>query len=557
MFYSLIPILLIVEHMPGFGTASERRLANQITLAPEWLFSLAQERIEKLATSGKTLSGRELLPYCTKIEKIDAKSEKIEELSSLQLQKQGFSTIQAQDGETYRLTLAHGAVFEAKDLDSFTLALPGSRKKSEGEVNDFVPREISFQNVECTYQPITSVFTSSDDGFTGTYPRTFGSPSKTMVKTDGTLTANPVVQQEIIMPGPFQNGASYNIMPIGTYKDLTIQQIKKNIQDGGHFDFVGTNGDITITFDSRPFKTGEAEFQDPNIVRGLFTWKTRDHVDLSEDRLLRLNDSPDGVEINLADYRSDIYTRAAKLKIFTFYFEGLPSASEDKNIPAIEQHMLKAISDAGLPSPDALFGVPWVLFVWTWPSAEKEPRDYHKYLIDYRIYEDKAGNLMTNTAIATGGAYSDKAIKNGALLSVGGVLEFQSAYFDGPKAIVHDMDLVQGERDQNGQYLIAPPLKAWNNEPGTIPKKFALEQNYPNPFNATTTINFDVPKGGSHVQIKLYDMLGREVATLADEQYMAGKHYVRLDANNLASGVYFYSMTANEFSEQKKLVLLK
>ena len=95
----------------------------------------------------------------------------------------------------------------------------------------------------------------------------------------------------------------------------------------------------------------------------------------------------------------------------------------------------------------------------------------------------------------------------------------------------------------------------------TMPQFFELNQNYPNPFNPTTTIKFRVPSYG-FVSLKVYDVLGREVKTLVSEEKPAGYHGVVFDAGRLASGVYFYRITANGnngecFVSTKKLVLMK
>jgi hypothetical protein len=93
----------------------------------------------------------------------------------------------------------------------------------------------------------------------------------------------------------------------------------------------------------------------------------------------------------------------------------------------------------------------------------------------------------------------------------------------------------------------------------TMPTQFALDQNYPNPFNPTTTIRFAIPAGKSHVrtQLKIYDMLGREVATVTDGDKEAGTYQVTFDASSLTSGVYFYRMSAGSFLETKKMLLLR
>ena len=93
-------------------------------------------------------------------------------------------------------------------------------------------------------------------------------------------------------------------------------------------------------------------------------------------------------------------------------------------------------------------------------------------------------------------------------------------------------------------------------EPESIPKTFALNQNYPNPFNPATTINFDLPKQ-ANVSLKLYDITGREVATILEGMYAAGSYSIPFNASNLSSGVYFYKLIAGEYFSVRKLVLLK
>ena len=87
-------------------------------------------------------------------------------------------------------------------------------------------------------------------------------------------------------------------------------------------------------------------------------------------------------------------------------------------------------------------------------------------------------------------------------------------------------------------------------------KEFALEQNYPNPFNPGTTINYQLSTQ-SHVTLKVFDVLGREVATLINGVQESGYKSVDFNANNLSSGIYFYRLSAGSFTETKKLLLLK
>jgi hypothetical protein len=88
------------------------------------------------------------------------------------------------------------------------------------------------------------------------------------------------------------------------------------------------------------------------------------------------------------------------------------------------------------------------------------------------------------------------------------------------------------------------------------PIEFKLEQNYPNPFNPTTTISWQSPVG-SYQTVKVYDLLGREVATLVDEYKPAGIYETTFNASKLANGIYFYEVRAGDYSEIKKMILLK
>ena len=90
----------------------------------------------------------------------------------------------------------------------------------------------------------------------------------------------------------------------------------------------------------------------------------------------------------------------------------------------------------------------------------------------------------------------------------------------------------------------------------SMPKSFALFQNYPNPFNPTTVISYQL-SAVSQVSLKVYDILGREVATLVNEKENAGSYSVNFNASRLASGVYFYRLTAGSYVSVKKLVVLK
>jgi len=100
------------------------------------------------------------------------------------------------------------------------------------------------------------------------------------------------------------------------------------------------------------------------------------------------------------------------------------------------------------------------------------------------------------------------------------------------------------------------PLEDVNNNTTNIPEIYVLNQNYPNPFNPVTQIRYGIPKKGL-VTMRVYDVLGREVTKLVNEVKSPGSYIVDFDGSNLSSGVYFYKLEANGFSDVKKMLLIK
>jgi len=88
------------------------------------------------------------------------------------------------------------------------------------------------------------------------------------------------------------------------------------------------------------------------------------------------------------------------------------------------------------------------------------------------------------------------------------------------------------------------------------PTTFALSQNYPNPFNPSTIISYQLPKN-SLVTLKIYDVLGRQVATLVNGREPAGSHSVSFNGDRLSSGVYFYRLVAGGYTSVRKMILVK
>jgi hypothetical protein len=97
---------------------------------------------------------------------------------------------------------------------------------------------------------------------------------------------------------------------------------------------------------------------------------------------------------------------------------------------------------------------------------------------------------------------------------------------------------------------------AINNNNSTIPEKFYLYQNYPNPFNPATRIRFDLSRSGN-VKLAVYDISGKQVAEIVNANYAAGEYSFDFNAENFATGVYFYKLETSEFTSIRKMILVK
>jgi hypothetical protein len=126
-------------------------------------------------------------------------------------------------------------------------------------------------------------------------------------------------------------------------------------------------------------------------------------------------------------------------------------------------------------------------------------------------------------------------------------------------AFINSTDLVfNSDRDGNGNiYLLRRKVTTDVRSSLQIPSsKFYLMQNYPNPFNPTTKIQFILPHPVS-VKLSIYNILGQEVATLFNQELNATQYSIDFDASKLNNGIYFYKIKAGEYSEVKKMVLIK
>jgi hypothetical protein len=172
-----------------------------------------------------------------------------------------------------------------------------------------------------------------------------------------------------------------------------------------------------------------------------------------------------------------------------------------------------------------------VLLEWT-TASETNALGFYIERDDSRIN----GELITaagNSTIENTYSYVDRGLENGTTYSY----DLIAVDIDGVEQIVNESPVQ------------ATPMVS-------VPVEFALHQNYPNPFNPVTEIRYDLA-GEAPVSVKIYNILGAEVATLVDAFQPAGTYTVRWNAREMASGIYFCSLTAGDFKDVNKMVYLK
>jgi len=135
-----------------------------------------------------------------------------------------------------------------------------------------------------------------------------------------------------------------------------------------------------------------------------------------------------------------------------------------------------------------------------------------------------------------------------------GIQDTMIVYNNGQDTLIVPLMEYIGSAPDMGAYEFGDPVKV--KEQIEIPKRYTLSQNYPNPFNPSTTIEFTLPKS-DFVELKVYNILGKEVSTLVSTKLNQGNHTYTFDGNTLASGIYYYQLVAGDYREVKKMILLK
>jgi len=193
---------------------------------------------------------------------------------------------------------------------------------------------------------------------------------------------------------------------------------------------------------------------------------------------------------------------------------------------------------------------------WSEAGEMIMPRADHKSLL-----------LLDSTVLITGGSFEPE------IWEIYDLKTLSVVYIDTLPVIVFDPELEQfpdgriislgGQTfdgimtfENSNQCLMYTPRVTSVTEERTLVKDYSLSQNYPNPFNPITTINYAIPQTAI-VTLNVYDVLGNEISTLVNEEKPSGNYEVEFDGSDLASGIYFYRLVADNFRDVKKLILLK
>ena len=173
---------------------------------------------------------------------------------------------------------------------------------------------------------------------------------------------------------------------------------------------------------------------------------------------------------------------------------------------------------------------------------------------NYDIYAQRiiaSGDVQwTTNGVAISTAAEDQYVPVLVSDKYGGAIIAWEDYRDGG----FNSDIYAQNVSHLGILGVANPISG--DQPNEMPTRFALGQNYPNPFNPTTVIPYQIPSR-AHVVLKVYNVLGQEVATLVNSEMKAGSYEARWDARNVPSGLYIYMLKAETFSETRKLILVK
>ncbi|HZW39043.1 MAG TPA: T9SS type A sorting domain-containing protein [Ignavibacteriaceae bacterium] len=213
--------------------------------------------------------------------------------------------------------------------------------------------------------------------------------------------------------------------------------------------------------------------------------------------------------------------------------------------------LLGAISPSGSLDLDSA-----IIFDMVWVPNEYGNLGYSRTVIfGEESVHDTVLSISETVTVSAGTYINCVKVRETSLDNLGNTTMIEDQYY------AYGIGMVKTQRtfpsiDAHTSELINFNIITSNQEDKILLSNFSLEQNYPNPFNPITTIQFSI-ESKSFVSLKVFDLLGREAATLISEEINSGIHSVNWDASEMQSGVYFYELKTEGFSETKKLVLLK
>jgi spore coat protein A len=243
--------------------------------------------------------------------------------------------------------------------------------------------------------------------------------------------------------------------------------------------------------------------------------------------------------------------------------------------------MLGTLTDGSLTWSDAITENPMKndTEVWEVYNATGDAHPIHLHLVSFQIInresftgtvadkthtahngQDITGGLLTVTSLggdARDPEDNEKGWKDTAVMLPGEVTRVIARFDLEGRYVWHCHILSHEDHEMMRPFYVGTmPLPKESGDVIAGVTDFSLDQNYPNPFNPSTTINFTTPQD-AQVTLKIFDVLGKEVGTLINQVVPSGNHEVQFDATGIPSGVYFYTLTAGNFVESKKMMLMK
>ncbi|MGE5499605.1 MAG: multicopper oxidase domain-containing protein, partial [Syntrophothermus sp.] len=217
--------------------------------------------------------------------------------------------------------------------------------------------------------------------------------------------------------------------------------------------------------------------------------------------------------------------------------------------------------------------------IWNFINLSPDTHPMHLHLVNFQVldripfdaeaYREAYGNNQAPEGAplyTTGNPIQPQEDEKGWKETVkcpGGFITRIIAKFDGftGKYVYHCHILDHEENDMMQYMVVTPSIKKEGEDNAVLPASFVLHQNYPNPFNPSTMIQFEVPSAG-HVELRIYDSIGRQVNTLVNEVKEAGIHSIHWNGTDsfglrVPSGIYLCTMRAGGFTETKKMVMIK